>query len=142
MPPAYRRPEPPPLPDSVQEIADVIGRAALRLVGALPRWRGGSPGHESTRVILYVPRKLRPDHRLVQIIGYPAALRLVQAFGGEILYPANCNHWAKYLRDARVIELFEAGASVRFICAVMGLPPSTVDYILDRRPSPRPGRAG
>lgn len=76
------------LPKSVQEIADVIGEAqALLLIQNLPTYVGSN---KHTRPMLYVPKNLPADHRLVQILGWHDALRLVYHFGGEILYPANC----------------------------------------------------
>lgn len=74
------------LPDSVQEIADVIGRgAALHLVRNLPTYRNGT---HRNKPILYVPKKLTSGHRLITILGEEPAQRLVDEFGGEILWPA------------------------------------------------------
>lgn len=81
-----------PLPDSVQQIADVIGEdAALTLVRRWPRTRSGRP-------VLYVPATLPADHRLVAIIGWHAAARLVKVFAGEIIFLATC---AVVQRDGR-----------------------------------------
>lgn len=78
------------LPNSVREIADVIGvEQALRLINSLPMCDSGKDGRRKVRPILYVPKKLPADHRLVQILGWHDAYRLTRVFGGEILYPAN-----------------------------------------------------
>ena len=70
------------LPESVQEIADVIGtEAALRLVCQLPECYRDA-GKKSRKVILYVPKRLPLDHQLVEILGFPTAQKLVAAFGG------------------------------------------------------------
>jgi hypothetical protein len=80
------------LPESVQEIADVIGREqALRLIEGLPKYRSGSPGKQCTKVMLYVPKRLKPGHLLIELIGQEGAERLVRVFGGEQLYPACCS---------------------------------------------------
>lgn len=79
------------LPASVQEIADVIGREkALHLIASLPTYIGGLAGKRSRRVMLYVPQKLKEGHRLISILGIEDAEKLVKAFGGECLQPANC----------------------------------------------------
>ncbi|HDR9259609.1 TPA: hypothetical protein QDB21_005631 [Burkholderia vietnamiensis] len=80
------------LPKSVQEIADVIGREkALHLIRSLPTYVAGKPGKRCTRVMLYVPQRLRMDHPLVQILGFEDAAKMVDNFGGECLQPANCS---------------------------------------------------
>lgn len=103
------------LPASVQEIADVIGRErALYLIGQLPRTyppstksaRGGAE-----RVILYVPKSLRPDHPLVMILGWKDASRLVSAFGGEVMQPANCRDIYRRFRHRSILAMLEAGES-------------------------------
>lgn len=96
------------LPRSVQQIADVIGRElALLLVGQLPR--AYSPCHPSGQVILYVPRTLRADHPLVSLLGWHPAMKLVRAFGGEILQPATCAGLYREFRDRSIRELLRQG---------------------------------
>lgn len=84
-------------------LADVIGRDdALRLVESLPRkWRKQHPAGEP---ILYVPKSLPTDHALVRTLGYAKALRLVRAFGGEILYPAACATMKRHERNVAILE--------------------------------------
>lgn len=88
------------LPKSVQPIADVIGiTQTLRLIGQLPvcKVRDKRYGAAiSNRIILIVPVKLKPDDKLVKMIGWHDACRLVAHFGGEYLYPATC---AEIYRD-------------------------------------------
>lgn len=82
------------LPKSVQPIADVIGiEQTLRLIGQLPTCRvrdNRYPNAVSNRIILIVPRTLRADDKLVRMIGWHDAKKLVYHFAGEYLYPANC----------------------------------------------------
>lgn len=92
------------LPATVQELADVIGtQRALFLIGQLPK----CVSKKSTHVILYVPTQARltPDHRLVQILGWRDAVKLCQAFGGEILQPANCAQLYRAFRDRSIYRL-------------------------------------
>lgn len=96
-----------PLPRSVQQVANVIGReAALSLVGALPRCWAGVEGKKGERVICYVPRRenLHANHRLVRILGWETALTLCDEFGSMILQLATC---AEILRAHRVQSIRE-----------------------------------
>lgn len=105
------------LPRSVQEIADVIGRErALFLVGKLPRCyvedkrsRETCKGGMSERVILYVPKVLKPDHQLVAILGWHDAQKLVQHFGGELLAPSNCGTILRAWRNAAIVDMVRQG---------------------------------
>lgn len=108
------------LPRSVREIAQVIGRdAALRLIGQLPTCMGGAPGKRSSRVMLYVPKKLAPDHRLVRILGAEKAMALVRAFGGEVLQPANCRRIFARYRDEAIVKMLRAGAGLPMVLSIM-----------------------
>lgn len=122
------------LPRSAQEIADVIGRdATLRLIGKLPRCLMRDkryPAATVQRVMLYVPASLPADHQLVRMIGYPAAKRLSDAFGGEILYPAACNEVYRAWRDKEIFRMAEEGLSAVQIADVVGLTDSRVYAML------------
>jgi hypothetical protein len=108
------------LPASVREIADVIGREnALYLIGQLPYCLPKRDGER--RVILYVPKRLKPDHRLVQILGWERAAKLVDGFGGEILQPANCEGVYLKFRNAEIARMRRAGQSVQAIAQTMGV---------------------
>lgn len=88
------------LPKSVQPIADVIGiNQTLRLIGQLPvcQVRDKRYGAAiSNRIILIVPVTLKPTDKLITMIGWADAKKLVAHFGGEYLYPATC---AEIYRD-------------------------------------------
>lgn len=110
------------LPGSVREIAEVIGRHdALRLIGQLPTCYAGRDGHKSNRVIMYVPKRLPPDHKLVEILGWTTATKLVRAFGGEILQPANCRAIYARFRDEAIVKMLEAGARPAMVAELMNL---------------------
>ncbi|HHW4685697.1 MAG TPA: hypothetical protein ACQGQG_10480, partial [Xylella sp.] len=108
------------LPQSAQDIADVIGRdQTLMLIGQLPR--AYSKGRPSGKVILYVPKRLSPDHRLVSILGWGDAQKLVDAFGGEILQPANCTSIARGERDHGIVALLRFGIPSHEIAQLFGV---------------------
>lgn len=110
------------LPASAEEIANVIGRErTLFLISQLPRCFSGSAGKRSTRVILYVPKTIKPNHRLVEILGWHDALKLARAFGGEILQPANCNEIYARFRDASIIRMLGQNGHAADIAELMGV---------------------
>jgi hypothetical protein len=105
------------LPASVEEIAEVIGRErALYLIGRLPRCFPPSGGGRE-QVIMYVPKRLKPNHRLVQILGWRDAERLAGVFGGEILKPGNCRELYRPHRDEGIVRAAADGVPVAMIAA-------------------------
>lgn len=128
------------LPNSVQEIADVIGRErALYLIGQLPRCVAGAPGKQSSRVILYVPtvQRLPADHELVRILGWNDAVKLCRAFGGEILQPANCAEIYRRYRDEQIARMSSEGASTAYISATVGVTEQHVRFIVRAMKNPQ-----
>lgn len=114
------------LPESVQEIADVIGRErALYLIGQLPQC-----GKRSWRVNLYVPQRLKPDHCLVKILGWPDAVKLVAEFGGMILQPSNCNHLHRKFRNATIARMKADGLAIQDIAEAVQITARQVRNIL------------
>lgn len=110
------------LPASAQEIADVIGsERALYLIGQLPRSYQTRKNSKQTswHVILYVPKTLKPDHQLVQLLGWHDAQRLVDAFGGEILNPASCQEVYRRFRDQSIIRMAGEGIPNKTIAELM-----------------------
>lgn len=123
------------LPASVQEIADVIGReTALYLIGQLPTCYAGKDGKRSTRVILYVPKRLRPNHRLVQILGWAKACELVEGFGGEILQPANCQEVYRRFRDDEARRLAGEGIGAARLAEILAVSERHVRNLLKEMP--------
>ena len=118
------------LPESVQEIADVIGvERALYLVGKLPQ-AGGRPW----RRVLYVPKAMPADHWLVGLLGWADAERMRRHFGGAILQPSNCNHLARAHRDAAIRRMGAGGASAQVIASVFGISDRKVRNVLREMP--------
>jgi hypothetical protein len=118
------------LPQSAQEIADVIGREkTLLLIGRLPR----SPSR-GWRVNLYVPKRMPLDHWLIELLGFEDAEKLRRMFGGEILQPSNCNHIARAFRNREVRRMAAEGLPAHQIAAVVDLTPRQVRNILAESP--------
>lgn len=107
------------LPNSAQEIANVIGRdKALYLIGQLPtvytpdkRW----PDARKKTTILYVPKRLNVTDNLVRILGWIDAEKLVREFGGMLIQPANCMGLYRPHRDANIARLYAEGLTVAMI---------------------------
>ena len=101
------------LPQSVQEIADVIGRqAALELVGQLGTYEVRDkryPNSITNRKVLFVPASLKPDDRIIGMIGYVNAVKLVRAFGGSFLFPAPCAEIYRNFINETVLRLHREG---------------------------------
>lgn len=120
------------LPDSAQEIADVIGRdAALYLIGQLPRVYGGSAkaGKQSMRCVMYVPKRLMPSDMLVRILGWDAACKLAYVFSGMVIHPANCKEVYRPFRDRNIARLFHEGLAVKTIAEWFDVSERTVKNI-------------
>lgn len=97
------------LPPSVEDIAEVIGRQqALYLIGQLPRVYTPdprSPDVMKTTVIMYVPQRLTPQDRLVSILGWDDAEKLVRSFRGMLIHPATCAEVYRAFRDENIARL-------------------------------------
>lgn len=120
------------LPKSVLEIAEVIGLdTTIRLISQLPVCQ--RPDRKLPTVMLYVPKKLPVDHDLVRMIGYQDAMKLVRAFGGEILYPANCRHVFKRVRDDAMVHMIEMGARIEIVADLFGMTPRAVRDIMAKQ---------
>ena len=114
------------LPESVQEIAEVIGRAAtLKLIGAQPR-----AGRRSWRVNIYIPKRLPPDHQLVRVLGWADANRLSNYFGGEILQPSNCRVIEREFRNRTILKRHSEGLTPREISNELSVPYDTVKKLI------------
>lgn len=126
------------LPASVQEIAEVIGRErALYLVGQLPRCYAKDPRYpnaKSSHVILYVPKSLKPDHQLVQVLGWHDAKRLVDAFGGEILQPAGCADVYRQFLNRSIVRMAGDGMPPKAIAELLSVSDRHVRNLLRENP--------
>ncbi|AVO37379.1 hypothetical protein [Pukyongiella litopenaei] len=121
----------PALPESVAEIAEVIGREqALHLIGSLPQ-----SGSRAWRICVYIPKKLQTvDHQLVRILGYNDAQKMVRAFSGMILQPSNCRFLVRAARNRRIREMAADGHSITEIAHGVALSAYRVREILSGDP--------
>lgn len=113
------------LPGTVQEIADVIGRdRALLLIGQLPKlW---VPSQQYHKVILYVPKRLKPDDTLVKILGWNDASLMVKHFGGEMLHPANCEYIYRRFIHSSIQRMHSEGMEAKAIAELLDVSERTV----------------
>lgn len=113
------------LPRTVQEIADVIGRErALFLIGQLPKlWVQSQQYH---KVILYVPKRLKPSDPLVKILGWNEASKMVQHFGGEMLHPANCEYIYRHFIHRSIKRMHSDGMDAKAIAELLDVSERTV----------------
>jgi len=120
----------PKLPESVAEIAAVIGREkALYLIGQLPQ-----AGKRKWRVCLYIPKRMPLDHHLVRLLGYADAKKMAYAFSGMILQPSNCKSIYRAYRDREIRRMAKEGTSVGQIASVVDLSPYRIREILAGEP--------
>lgn len=135
------------LPNSVQEIADVIGREqALLLIGALPRSYSRDkryPGAKNSTAVMYVPTlaRLGLDHNLVRILGWVDAAKLSKAFGGEIMYPASCAFLARKLLNDAVLAMARTGLKSTVVAAQFGVSERHVRNLMRENPPEEYGTA-
>jgi Mor family transcriptional regulator len=128
------------LPASVQEIADVIGRdKALLLIGKLPRAYSRDkryPGARNSTLVLYVPtvKRLGLDHMLVKALGYIDAVKMCEAFGGEIMYPATCANIHRAFRDQSILSMVRAGMRPVNVAAIIGVSERHVRNLVKENP--------
>lgn len=91
------------LPQSLREIADVIGLAgALALSGHL----GG------TRITVPTVGRLWTDHPLCAAIHYDEVLKLAEIYGGTSIYVPKADGAARELRNVEIRELRRRGVAV------------------------------
>ena len=120
------------LPESVAEIAEVIGREkALHLIGSLPQ-----SGSRPWRVCVYVPKRLPADHQLVEILGWHDAKRLSWAFAGMILQPSNCRRLAIRTRNREIRAAANDGAAIPEIAHAFDLSPRQVREVINAQEEP------
>lgn len=110
------------LPESVQEIADVIGRdKALILAGM-------------ANGCMYVPqpRRMTTEHWIAQTIGHEAAVELSTEFPGFILKLATCRFVYTHWRNQRIWELHQNGVSNGDIAELFSITERHIRNIINR----------
>lgn len=114
--------KPPPLPESAQVFADVIGREATLRLAAKSQYRA-----------CYVPKveNLDERHWIARAIGYARARHLARAFGGCHMVLASCRSIVKADRDARMVKSYLAGESPALIAQAHSVSVYTVLRAID-----------
>lgn len=117
-----------PLPESVQEIAEVINRKnAVRLVEGTR-----ATGVRRWRRHLYVPSDMKEGHRIVAMIGIEAATLLSYSHANSILELPSCHGLRKAYMADHVLRQWDAGASMGEIAQEMGIEIKTAQGLLDQ----------
>ena len=108
-----------PLPGSAEELAQAIGRGnAIALLGHVYFSRPVSV--RKWRVAFYVPKRIRADHWICEVIGPFASMALAQAFGGSNLQVASCSHLRRAFYKSTAISMHEVGVPKREIAEILG----------------------
>ncbi|MCM2329828.1 hypothetical protein SAMN05216229_101265 [Geopseudomonas sagittaria] len=129
------------LPLSIRELGEVLGvYGALGLISQLPTVEKRDhryPGRVRRVPILYVPKSIRPGCKLVAILGQEHAGRLIEKFGGEMLFPASCIGLYKAARKKAVrYVVHDEGAAITEAAALFCMSPSQIKNILEYPPGP------
>lgn len=110
---------PTPLPESAQQIADLIGRENTLKLASVAKWRK-----------LYVPHTMAGDHLIVRTIGADAAKTLHFNCRGEYLDLAKCCSIFVEQRNALIRKAYLKGADVRTLMRDNKLSLRALRYIL------------
>ncbi|WP_420023751.1 hypothetical protein ACN9JG_06225 [Cereibacter azotoformans] len=122
-----------PLPETLQDVAEVIGReGALRLSEGLPQC-----GSRSWRRMVYVPQKMKPDHPLVRLLGRERAEELRQSHTNMILEVPVCVEIRAAYREHIIARLKAAEMPDQQIAQMVGVDVSTVRLVA--APAPEEG---
>lgn len=116
-----------PLPETMVEIAEVIGRGdAVRLMEGTR-----ASGKRRWRRQLYIPAEMPDDHRIVSMIGLKAAKCLSLSHGNWIAELPSCHALRKaYLAD-HALHLSDGGAQLPEIAHELGVEQKTAKGLLD-----------
>ena len=123
------------LPETLRDIAEVIGReAAVRLAeGMRPITEEGKPastGSRPRRLMIYVPRRLTPDHPLVGLLGWTIALKLQRSHTNLIIEIPLCADLMRAYRDHCIAEMARGGGDVGAVASWFQLHERSVRDIL------------
>ena len=111
----------PPLPETAQVIADVIGRdATLKLASKVSNRN------------LYIPKRTDEHHWISRAIGYAKAYALTQEFGGLLMSLATCEHYFTRERNAKVRADYQSGKSTLELALIYDLTQRRVQQIVEK----------
>jgi hypothetical protein len=121
----------PKLPESVAEIAEVIGREkALDFIRQLPR-----SGSRPWRACVYIPKRLPLDHDLVAMLGWEDARKMSYAFAGMILQPSTLQAMEKAHRNKQILRAANEGVPIEEIADTYELSRYRIREILNEQKS-------
>lgn len=114
------------LPGALRDLVRALGEAAaFKLVER----RGGGR--------LIVPKKVHPEHRLMDELGLQVFAALVDAYGGEVLVLPKYDSVARQLRHERVRKQRAAGLTIDRVAIATGYTRRQVINILQGAPEDR-----
>ena len=117
-----------PLPQSVNEIVDLVGLpAAIALVNAY--------GGTTIKFPRQAGRGGKLERELIALLGTGAAHLLIRTYVGEAFTVARCCEHLREMRDRQLIEDFEAGLSGNALARRYSMTQRNVYNIL-KRPTP------
>jgi hypothetical protein len=119
----------PPLPETAQQIADIIGREPTLALAAKCKHRK-----------LYVPHALNEDHWIVKTIGLPLARKLQFECRGLYLDLAKCTSIAVAERNNKIRAAYKESGDRTSIIREHGISLRAFRYIvkgIDGRPKPK-----
>ncbi len=115
-----------PLPETVAEIAEVIGRGnAVRLVEGTR-----ATGKRKWRRQLYVPGEMHEEHRIAKMIGLETAKQLSHSHTNCIIELPSCFALRKAYMADHALRLADAGAVLSEIAREMGVELKTAKGLL------------
>ncbi|CUX57632.1 MULTISPECIES: helix-turn-helix domain-containing protein [Agrobacterium] len=107
----------------LNRIADVAGeRAAIIL------------GNERAGQQIYVPKRMKEDHWLAELIGFDAATAMSRKFANQKIDIPPALGGDKKRRAATIAQMIDKGYSINTIVRLTGVSRSTVKEHLKRRP--------
>lgn len=111
----------PQLPESLTEVAEVIGLSGtIELIKAY----GG------TRV--FIPKNMKTQHKLANLLGLEQARRLSHYFGGESLSIARAASGIRMERNKTIVHRYDAGEGVGSLAMAFQLTERQIYTILSR----------
>lgn len=121
-----------PLPPILEEISSVIGRdKTITLVGKLPRSAQiKRDGRTRQRIYLYIPKTLTPEHKLIELLGYEDALKMVDAFAGEIICVPSLKNMHTHFLHHSIRAQYGAGVNIEILVIIFNMTRKNIQRIL------------
>lgn len=107
------------MPESLREIQETLGPDVAQRIKN--RFAG---------IRVFIPKRLAPGHRLVQLLGEENARRLSHHFGGETLFIPRDAKAERTRRNREIIVRYDAGTPVRLLAQIYRLTERQIYAIL------------